>query len=95
VLKCADPLAWTIEYTRSAERALRRIDRTWQRRIIDHMDNEIALLDDPRVRGKALTGDLGGFWRFRVGDYRIICSIEETVQVIIVLKVGHRRDVYE
>lgn len=87
-------MIWTIEYARTAERQLRRIDRTWQRRILDYMDHDIAALDDPRIRGKALTGDLGGFWRFRVGDYRVICSIEDTIHVVTVLKIGHRRDVY-
>ena len=87
-------MAWTVEYTRTAERRLRRIDLTWQRRILDYMDHEVALLDDPRVRGKVLTGEFGGFWRFRVGDFRVICSIEDALHIITVLKVGHRRDVY-
>jgi len=88
-------LAWKIEYVRSAEKRLRRIDRTWQRRILDYMDDTIGTLDDPHERGKALVGDQGGFWRYRVGDYRIICSIDESTHVVLVLKIGHRRDVYD
>ncbi len=80
---------------RSAEKQLGRIDRTWQRRILDYMDNDIGLLDDPRQRGKALVGNQGGFWRYRIGDYRLICSINESIRVILVLKVGHRRDIYD
>lgn len=88
-------MAWTIEYVRSAEKQLGGIDRTWQRRILDYMDHTIGPLDNPRERGKALVGDHGGFWRFRVGDYRVICAIDETVHVIKVLKIGHRRNVYD
>ena len=88
-------MAWRIEYVRSAEKQLGRIDRTWQRRILDYMDDTIGTLDNPHERGKALVGDQGGFWRYRVGDYRVICAIDETTRVIEVLKVGHRRDVYD
>lgn len=80
---------------RSAEKQLGRIDRTWQRRILNYMDNDIGLLDDPRQRGKALAGNQGGFWRYRIGDYRLICSIDESIRIILVLKVGHRRDIYD
>jgi mRNA interferase RelE/StbE len=88
-------LAWTVEYVSSAEKQLSRIDRAWQRRILDYMDTDVAELSDPRERGSVLTGNLGGLWRYRVGDYRIVCSIEETVRVILVIKIGHRRDVYK
>lgn len=88
-------MAWTIDYVRSAEKQLGRIDRSWQRRILDYMDTNIATLTDPRDRGKALVGDQSGFWRYRVGDYRIICSIDEAIRVVLVLKIGHRRDVYD
>ncbi len=88
-------MAWTIEYVRSAEKQLGRIDRSWQRRILDYMDTNIATLTDPRDRGKTLVGDQSGFWRYRVGDYRIICSIDEAIRVVLVLKIGHRRDVYD
>ncbi len=57
------------------------------------MDN-LGVLDDPHEGGKALVGDQGGFLRYRIGDYRIICSLDETAYVILVLKVGYRRDVY-
>ena len=55
---------------------------------------EIANLDDPRSRGKALTGNLAGLWRYRVGDYRVVCDIEDGVLVILVVDVAHRREVY-
>lgn len=86
-------MAWKIEYGRSAEKRLARLDRAWQRRILDYMDVTLGKLDDLRQRGKALVGEFGGFWRFRVGNYRIICSIDEAAHLILVLKVGHRRDI--
>jgi len=69
-------LAWSVEFNDIAERQLRKLDRQWQKKILDYLEDEIASLDDPRSRGKALTGDKGGLWRYRVGDYRIICSLE-------------------
>ena len=58
------------------------------------MDKRIAVLDDPRARGKALAGPLGNLWRFRVGDYRIICDIQDAVLIVLVIKVGKRGDMY-
>lgn len=69
-------MAWSVEFNDIAERQLRKLDRQWQKKILDYLEDEIASLDDPRSRGKALTGDKGGLWRYRVGDYRIICSLE-------------------
>jgi len=87
-------LAWSVEFNDIAERQLRKLDRQWQKKILDYLEDEIASLDDPRSRGKALTGDKGGLWRYRVGDYRIICSLENKVLLILVVAVGHRREIY-
>ena len=59
------------------------------------MDLRIAVLDDPRQSGKSLKGELGEFWRYRVGDYRILCEIRDDDLVILAATIGHRRDVYE
>ncbi len=88
-------MAWKIEYTGSAERELKKLDKPTARRILDYMDNQVAKLDDPRSVGKALTGELGAFWRYRVGDYRVICDIKDCEITVMVLRVGHRREVYE
>ncbi|MBX3069968.1 MAG: type II toxin-antitoxin system RelE/ParE family toxin [Thermomicrobiales bacterium] len=88
-------MAWKVEYVRTAEKQLGRLDKVWQRRILDYLDHEIAALDDPRVRGKPLSGELAGFWRYRVGDYRVICQVAETIHVITVYRIGHRRSVYQ
>jgi mRNA interferase RelE/StbE len=87
-------LAWTIEYARTAREQLRKLDKTIARRIADYLDNRIAALENPRDAGKALTGKLQGCWRYRVGDYRIVCSIEDGRLVVLVLEIGHRREIY-
>ena len=68
-------MAWTVEYTDTAKGQLRKLDKQVARRIVDFMDERIAPLEDPRSTGKALTGPLGAFWRYRVGDCRVICDI--------------------
>ena len=70
------------------------MDKQTARRIRNELV-EIAKLEDPRSRGKALTGNLAGLWRYRVGDYRIICDIEDGVLLILVVDVAHRREVYQ
>jgi mRNA interferase RelE/StbE len=70
-------LTWTIEYTRSAESQLRKLDKQVARRILDDMDDRVALNDDPRNMGKRLTGPLGDLWRYRIGDCRVICEIRD------------------
>ena len=75
-------------------RALRKMDKQTARRIRNELV-EIAKLEDPRSRGKALTGNLAGLWRYRVGDYRIICDIEDGVLLILVVDVAHRCEVYQ
>ena len=86
-------MAWTIEVSEKAFRALRKMDKQTARRIRNEL-SEIAKLEDPRSRGKALTGNLAGVWRYRVGDYRILCDIEDGRLVILVVEVAHRREVY-
>lgn len=86
-------MAWTIRVSDKAVRDLRKLDRQVARRIRDEL-SEIAGLDDPRSRGKALVGNLTGLWRYRVGDYRVICDIEDEVLVVLVVGVAHRSEVY-
>lgn len=83
-----------VEYSESALKQLKKLDGQFQRAIIQEM-NEIATLDDPRQRGKALKANLSGLWRYRVGDYRVICDIQDTKILITVLRVGHRKNVYD
>ena len=87
-------MAWTIEYTDTAKTHLRKLDRHTARRVMDYMDERVAVLDDPRIRGQALTGPLGGLWRYRVGDFRVICDIRDGALCVLVLRVGRRDDAY-
>jgi len=87
-------LAWRIEYTANALDQLRRLDRQISKRILDYMDRRIAPLTDPRSAGKPLTGPFGGFWRYRVGDYRIVCAIETEALRVLVVRIGHRSGIY-
>ena len=86
-------MAWQVEFAERPRKALRKLDKQAAARIIVALE-AISNLDDPRLRGKALTGTLSGLWRYRVGDYRIIVKIEEDRFVIIVIEVAHRREVY-
>lgn len=87
-------MAWAIEYAETAKKQLRKLDRVAARRIVDFMDERVAPSDDPRGMGKALKGPLGDLWRYRVGDYRVICDIQDGVLTVLVLQVGNRREVY-
>jgi mRNA interferase RelE/StbE len=84
-----------IEYTDAARKQLRKLDRTAAQRIYRYLSERVAPLDDPRRLGKPLSGPLGELWRYRVGDYRIIAELRHNMLTVLVLRVGHRRDVYK
>ena len=88
-------MLWAIEYTKTAANQLRKLDRQIARRILDYLDDKIAPLENPRTRGKALSGPLGELWRYRVGDYRVICEIQDNVMRILVVEADHRRQIYK
>ena len=85
---------WTIEFDPRAQRELDKLDKPVARRISKFLYERIAGLDDPRKIGERLQGTLREFWKYRVGDYRIICSLEQDRLVVLVLRIGHRRQVY-
>lgn len=88
-------MAWSVELSESASRELDKLDSPQRKRILKFLRERVARLEDPRSVGKALRGSrLGEFWRYRVGDYRLICRIEDDRLVVLVLRVGHRREVY-
>lgn len=88
-------MSWTINYSGQALKSLKKMDKAMAKRILTFMTDRIAVLDDPRQTGKALKGELGEFWRYRVGDYRVLCSIQDNALVILVVTVGHRKAVYK
>lgn len=87
-------MPWRIEYTPQAAKELERLDRPASRRIIKYLDERIIPCDNPRAIGEALHGESGQFWKYRVGDYRMVCKIDDKAIMIIVVSVGNRRDVY-
>ena len=88
-------MAWNVEVSPKAQRQLDELDKPVARRISRFLYERIGKLDDPRQLGERLQGTLSEFWRYRVGDYRIICSLEHERLVVLVLRIGHRRDVYK
>lgn len=87
-------MAWAIEFVPAAAKELNTLGRTEAARIIATLETRIAALDDPRRLGSALTGDLAGLWRWRIGDYRVVARIEDERITILVVRVAHRRQVY-
>ena len=88
-------MAWSIKIRSKAERQLDQLDPQVARRILRFLHERIALLENPRGIGEALKGsELGDCWRYRVGDYRIIASIEDKLVRILVVRIGNRREVY-
>jgi mRNA interferase RelE/StbE len=88
-------MAWKIELSATADRELDELDAQHRRRILKILHERIAKLDDPRSLGEALHGSrLGEFWKYRIGPYRLICKIEDDRLVVLVLRIGHRKEIY-
>lgn len=88
-------MAWKIELSALARKNLSKLDPQLARRILAFLHQRLALLDDPRSLGEALQGSrLGDFWKYRVGDYRLIATIQDDTVCILILQIGHRREVY-
>ncbi len=88
-------MGWKIELSGGAEKALSRLDTAVVRRILRFLHERLATADDPRQLGKSLTGSqLGNYWRYRVGDYRLVADVQDKTLVVLVVRIGHRRDVY-
>lgn len=88
-------MAWRIELSETASKQLAKFDKVEAKRITKFLRQRLAVIENPRSTGKALTGSLGGLWRYRVGDYRLICEIQDGVLCILVVKIGNRREVYK
>jgi len=88
-------LAWTIEFTDAALRQLEALDNTVAIRISKFLQQRVAPLQNPRSIGQPLKGErFGEFWKYRVGDYRLVAKIQDDRLVIVILRVGHRREIY-
>ncbi len=87
--------AWTIEFADAARRDIKNLDHKDAERIRNFLRDRVANSGNPRKLGLALKGSrLGGLWRYRVGDYRIICELQDSRLVVLVVEIGHRREVY-
>lgn len=87
-------MSWRIELTRRARKQLGNIGTTDARRIVRFL-RRLESLDDPRKQGKALQGELAEFWRYRVGHYRLVCEIQDERLLVLVVRIAHRRQVYQ
>lgn len=86
-------MAWTVRFSNKAEKALKKLDKSAVERILRFMKERVE--PNPKTVGKYLKGNLSDFWRYRVGDYRLICTIEEDELIVLVVEIGHRKEVYK
>lgn len=85
---------YTLVLSEKALKQLKKIDKSSAKLIISWLEKNIDNCSNPRIHGKSLKGNLAEYWRYRVGDYRIICSIEDDELVVIAIAIGHRKDIY-
>ena len=88
-------MAWKIELSSMARKQLHALDRTVQKKIVDYLAERIEGCKSPRHFGEALSANRAGLWRYRVGDYRIICEIQDDKVIVLVLTIGHRLELYK
>ncbi|MEO9886910.1 MAG: type II toxin-antitoxin system RelE/ParE family toxin [Balneola sp.] len=88
-------MIWKVEFDDRARKELRKLDKQTQDRILKWLRETMATEEDPRRTGKSLKGRMKGLWRYRVGDYRIISQIQDEQLLILVIRIGHRRDIYD
>ena len=87
-------MAWKVELAQTAEKELAKLDRKEARRIVTFLSERVAKADNPSSFGAPLKGPLGQYWKYRVGNYRLICDIQDEKTTVLILRVGHREDVY-
>ena len=88
-------MTWKVEFDDAAAKELRKLDRRAQSEILRYLRERIATKENPRRFGKPLSGGLAGLWRYRVGNYRMICQIDNGKLLVLVVRVAHRKDAYK
>lgn len=88
-------MKYRVVFEKKAEKALKKIDNSHKRIILSWIKNNLVNCEEPRLHGKALTGDKKGYWRYRVGAYRLIARIDDGKLIIIMVSISHRKDVYD
>lgn len=89
------PEKWRVEFSENSKTQLKKMDKPIQQRIIFYLEERILNSENPRRLGESLKGKLDPYWRYRVGDYRILCILEDETVTVHVMKIGHRREIYE
>ncbi|SEH08341.1 type II toxin-antitoxin system RelE family toxin [Candidatus Venteria ishoeyi] len=87
-------MVWRIEFKDSARKSILKLDKSTQTRILNFLSQRVQSSENPRFSGKALQGNLKKLWRYRVGDYRLVCDIQDETITITVIKLGHQKDIY-
>ena len=87
-------MAWKINFTKNAVKQLSKLDRETARLIVRFMEEKIAGSSDARRYGHALVGDQKGRWRYRIGDYRVVCELRDNELLVVVITLGHRKEIY-
>ncbi|MGN0193792.1 MAG: type II toxin-antitoxin system RelE/ParE family toxin [Pseudoramibacter sp.] len=88
-------MSYTVETTKRFDREFKKLDRYTKRMLKSWIEKRLIDCDDPRQWGKALSGTFKGLWRYRIGEYRFICDIQDEKLVILALSIGHRREIYK
>ena len=88
-------MIWKVEFDERARKELRKLDRTAQSNILHYLRQRIATAGDPRRFGDPLKKNLSGFWKYRIGAYRVICDIQDDVITVRIIRIGHRKNAYE
>lgn len=87
-------MTWQIKYLASVQKTVRKLDPQTRQRLHNFLEKRIASLEDPRMMGKGLKGTEADLWRYRVGDYRIVCELRDQELIVLVVRLGHRREIY-
>ncbi len=88
-------MTYSVRTTRKFDKSLKELDKYTQRMIIAWIERNLEGATNPRTHGKALVGNLRGLWRYRIGDYRVICQINDGEMIILALIAGHRKSIYK
>ena len=87
-------MAWTLRISDTAKRQLKKLDHSTAQALLRYLNRLLLEAENPKQRGKALTANLAGLWRYRVGDYRLICDLQDSELVVLVLQIAHRSEAY-
>jgi mRNA interferase RelE/StbE len=88
-------VSWDYRISEKALKQLKKLDKQAAQQIINYLDERISGTEDPRQQGKQLKGELNNVWRYRSGNYRILCQLQDEVFIVLVLETGHRKDIYK